>query len=1145
MKLPPQSTFSMAARALCLAAIFILSATAQDGPKPSANQDTVSKPPQTLELQKPISRQIQGGESHEYQIALEAGQYALVTIDQKSINIAIAALGPDGKSIYEEDVTASGELENASLIASVAGLYRIRLTAPDKASPAGEYEIKLAEIQTATDAQRSRVAADRAMGAAMAFYYQRTAESRRSAIQKCQEALENWRAVKDAKSESIALGTIGLIYKELGEKQKALEFLNQALAVARAAGDQLEEARVLDHLGSTYENFGDKKQALDLFKQALPLWRRNQNRNGELRSLNGMAMCLAWLGEKREAITYFEQALVISRELHSPAVEATLLGNMGVTYGQLGDYQKELELENTELAIQRRLNMRYNESITLNNIGTVYSNLGDYQKAMDNYTAALNIAREMGAPQDEAIDLNNVAWIYGASGDFDNALKYYLQSVDILRKAKDTWRLATSLTNLGATYSDLHQYEKALEIYQESLGLNRTEGNRNGEGNTINNMAFAYGKLGDKPKSLDFYLQGLAIFRTLQDKSLLAQSLRNVGAVYRVVGEREKALAHLNESIEVSKALGDRRGGAEALGQIAHVELDQGDLAAARKHSDEALATFDSLRSTITNPRLRAWFSTAGRKVRETNLQVLVELHRQQPSAGYDAAAMVAAENMRARSLLELLGQSQAKIREGVDTALLEREASLRQTIAFKARQQQRLLAGSHTNDQAAAAANELDSLTHEYDQLQSAIREKSPAYAALTTPVSLSLSDIQQNVLDQQTLLLEYALGEDKSFLFAVTPQSISIFELPKRETVETAARSVYDLLTASSRTVESETPQQKIARVKRAQADYSEAAAKLSHLLLDPVASQLESKRLLIVAEGALQYIPFTGLPDPAVKPSGQPQPLIAGHEIVTAPSASVLSLIRSDVSHRPPAEKLVAVLADPVFDKDDARVAQRGKSASGSVAPAVAADLLRSSAESGLQQFARLRFSRQEADRIARLAQSSGKLTALDFAASRTTATSQELGQYRIIHFATHGIINNQHPDLSGLVLSLVNEKGEAIDGFLRLNDVYNLKLRADLVVLSACQTALGKEMAGEGLIGLTRGFVYAGAPRVVASLWQVDDRVTAELMGNFYQAMLIGNERPTAALRSAQLAIARTKGWESPYYWAAFTLQGEWR
>ena len=264
------------------------------------------------------------------------------------------------------------------------------------------------------------------------------------------------------------------------------------------------------------------------------------------------------------------------------------------------------------------------------------------------------------------------------------------------------------------------------------------------------------------------------------------------------------------------------------------------------------------------------------------------------------------------------------------------------------------------------------------------------------------------------------------------------------------------------------------------------------------------------------------------------------------MTAPSASVLALIRADVSRRTPAEKALAVLADPVFDLDDSRIAQRGKSVLPSTASKAApSDATRSGSESGVQRFERLRFSRREAEQIARLVNGREKFTALDFDASRTTATSADLAQYRIVHFATHGIINNQHPELSGLVLSLVNEQGEPVDGFLRLYDIYNLKLQAELVVLSACQTALGKDMAGEGLIGLTRGFVYAGVPRVVASLWRIDDRVTAELMQNFYSAMLTRGRRPAAALRAAQLAMWKTTGWESPYYWAAFTLQGEWK
>ena len=194
-----------------------------------------------------------------------------------------------------------------------------------------------------------------------------------------------------------------------------------------------------------------------------------------------------------------------------------------------------------------------------------------------------------------------------------------------------------------------------------------------------------------------------------------------------------------------------------------------------------------------------------------------------------------------------------------------------------------------------------------------------------------------------------------------------------------------------------------------------------------------------------------------------------------------------------------------------------------------------------------FVRLRFSRAEADAIARLAPEGQRLEAVDFVANRATATSAELSEYRIVHFATHGLVNSQHPELSGIVLSLVDKKGEPQNGFLRLYEIYNLKLNADLVVLSACQTALGKEIKGEGLIGLTRGFMYAGAPRVVASLWRIDDRATAELMTRFYSGMLKDKLRPAAALRAAQVSLlqGQDKRWAAPHYWAAFTIQGEWK
>jgi len=319
------------------------------------------------------------------------------------------------------------------------------------------------------------------------------------------------------------------------------------------------------------------------------------------------------------------------------------------------------------------------------------------------------------------------------------------------------------------------------------------------------------------------------------------------------------------------------------------------------------------------------------------------------------------------------------------------------------------------------------------------------------------------------------------------------------------------------------------------------------------------------VIVADGALQYIPFAALPAPSLGNDGgrnsgtDPQPLIVEHEIVSLPSASTLATLRRETAGRKPAEKALAVLADPVFTDDDTRVSrnvskagakEKTRSADSDETDIASRQITRSGLETGVigaeGAFGRLLSTRREATAISALVPERERMQALDFEASRTTALRPELGEYRIVHFATHGLLNNVHPELSGIVLSLVDEAGRQQDGFLRLQDIYNLKLQAELVTLSACQTGLGKEIKGEGLIGLTRGFMYAGAPRVVASLWKVDDRATSELMKRFYQGML-GPEalRPAGALRQAQLSIWKQKQWQAPYYWAAFVLQGEWK
>jgi CHAT domain-containing protein len=374
--------------------------------------------------------------------------------------------------------------------------------------------------------------------------------------------------------------------------------------------------------------------------------------------------------------------------------------------------------------------------------------------------------------------------------------------------------------------------------------------------------------------------------------------------------------------------------------------------------------------------------------------------------------------------------------------------------------------------------------------------------------------------LLDGDTAMLFLSLGSDESFGWLLTRAGLRSYRLPARANVEALARRAYAELSVNDPSAG------------------RKAVAELGRILLSPIAGRLQDRRLVVVAEGALAYIPFSVLPLPS---SGEM--LMTDHEIVDLPSASALATVRKELRQRHPAPNAVAVFADPVFRADDPRVA--GAAGSAAAHDGSLSDVERSARQSGVMTFDRLAATRREADTIVALAGRAHSLEALDFGASREAATSPALAGYRIVHFASHMLLNSRHPELSGIVLSLVDPKGEPRNGFLQVHEIFNLRLHADLVVLSGCQTALGTDVRGEGLVGPVRAFMYAGAPRVVASLWKVPDRATAKLMQELYAAMLERHLTPAAALRRAQLALRNDPQWSAPYHWAGFVMQGDWR
>lgn len=955
------------------------------------------------------------------------------------------------------------------------------------------------------------------------FAQQGTKDSYQKAIEKFEQARVLSRTTGDRRTEARATGNIGLMYSWMGEKERALEYYTQALPIAREIKDVRTEAFFLTKIGLVYYSRGETSKALKHHEQALPLTRTAGDRLLEAEVLHNIALAQDILGEKRKALGFHIQAKEIAREV--------------------GD--------------------RNGEAVTLGSIANMHAELGEPEKALDSFTQALALFRALKDRGGEAGTLNNLANLYLGLGKPQEAVDYFQQALALYLAIEDQWNAAEVMGNIANAFSDLGNKSSALDYYVKALAVHRQLGNRPSEASALSNIGRIYSITGPVEKAIDYNKQALEIQRAVGNRRNEAYTLSNLAGDYERLGRREEALDLYKQSLTLKIATEDRGGQATTLHAIAVLERNRGNLKEAKKQIEDALAIVESLRARIANEQLRSSYYATVQGIHEFYIDLLMRMHKENASAGLDAEALTASERARARALLETLAEAKADIRQGVDPQLLDRERALQKQLNDKAQEQMQILGAAHTQEQARTITRQVETLTAELQQAESRIKQNSPRYAALTQPRPLSLKEIQTQVLDADTLLLEYSLGEERSYLWAVTSTSITSYELPKRDEIENSARELYGLLTdANQRSSEladlrSGNNQTKKTQSKGGQVPLrsTTAATRLANMVLAPAAAQLKKKRLLIVADGALQYIPFGALPTPTLASVEKNyHPLILEHEIVTLPSASTLAVLRQETKDRTAAPEILAVFADPVFEREDHRVKHANRtseSADKTQSPGseLPVSLQRAMNDTGVRddrrKIPRLPGTREEARQILALVPAGNSKQALDFNASRQTAISGELSKYRYVHFATHGFLDSLHPELSGIVLSMVDEDGKSQDGFLRAHEVFNLKLPADLVVLSACQTGLGKEVRGEGLVGLTRGFMYAGAPRVVVSLWNVNDQATAELMGRFYRGMLKDKLRPAAALRAAQVSLMKEKKWQSPFYWAAFTLQGEWR
>jgi CHAT domain-containing protein/Tfp pilus assembly protein PilF len=875
-----------------------------------------------------------------------------------------------------------------------------------------------------------------------------------------------------------------------------------------------------------------RRKSIVKYFEALPIWRALGNRLGEADALYSAAYVYDLLAEERQSLNHYSQALQLYESLQDLRSVARTLSSMGEVYSTFGEKQKALEYLERALHLRQVVADRAGEAYTLNNLGTFANDIGKPQKGFEYLSRSVSIAHSLGERKAEAYAHRGLGIVYYTMGEDEDSLREFNLALDLSRDVGDSQLQATCLHNIGSLYNSSGNYLRALDLLNQALVLRRTTGDRNGQAFTLNQLGAVYDKIDNKRReALVYYEQALPITREVDDRQAEAQTLYYMGKTYNSLGEREKAFEHFGQALRLFRLIRDVRGEAFALEGIARAERDSGDLTGALSRIESAIDLIEQLRDGITGPDWRSSFTASGRELYELEVNVLMELHRMNPGEGYMAKAFAVSERARARSLFELLAEQRAGIPHKIDPTLVERERALGQLLKDKAEYQMRLLSSSHTPGQAAAADEEIARLKAEHQEVMAKIRAMSPHYAELlhlqSQPITLPV--IQKDLQRDDTVLLEYFLGEEKSYLWLVSGSSLDGFELPGREGIETTASTVIGLL-AEHGTAE----------------EFEIRAANLSRILLGPAAAWLGRRRLVFVTDGVLEYLPFATLPAPEASASPRRyMPLVIEHEVINLPSASIILALRTQLAGRAAAPKQVAVLADPVFRADDARVHRRvgannveGVNLHNSASPLI------SLVKSGVD-FKRLLGSRTEAELILSLVPRGSALAALDFEASIATAMSARLRDYKIVHFATHGFFNPTRPELSGLVLSLVDKNGSEQKGFLSIPQVFDMSLRSDLVVLSGCQTGLGKQVKGEGLIALTRGFMYAGSPRVVSSLWAIPDDATAQLMGRFYRAMLRNGLRPGAALREAQVSMIGEARWGAPHQWGGFVINGDWR
>ena len=982
------------------------------------------------------------------------------------------------------------------------------------------------------------------------------------------------RLVPNSLDVAASLHNLGNVASDRGDFRAAHDYSSRALAIReRLVPNSLDVAASLHHLGNLARERGDLPAAQDYSSRAFAIRDRlAPNSVSVASSLVSLGSIVRARGDLPKAQELMTRALTIYERLAPDSLNTVItINNLASVSYDRGDLQTAQDLYTRAIAIyERRFPNSLNLATSLHGLGTIYSVRGEFQMAQDAYARALTI-RERLAPNSLAVAgvLHNLGFVARDRGDLHAAQDYYARALAIReRLGPDSLMVADTLNNLGGVASARGDLDTAQDYHGRALAIReRLAPDSLGVAFSLHNLGNNLRDRGELQAAQDYHSRALAIRERLAPNSLtVASSLNSLGIILRLRGEFEPARDHHSRALAIRERLASGSPAtADSLNDLGVVAYLRGDLRVAQDYHSRALAIrerltpnsldiaeslgdlgnlalkerrFSDARSLLT--RAVDIIENQRRQILSTEARAFLVAKHSEPYSGLLRAslglndlpaAFTTVERARARSLLDLLTEANINVQQGIEPALKQREQAAHARIAWIQRALMEVHSQAPPDTKKIAQLEErLRQVEREREQIETETRQTHPRYAEIQYPTPLGLKALQ-DFLDQQTVLLEYALGEERSFLFVVTSTDSFVAELPPVAALSERVKQLRETLI--SRPQRSTVP------------TYIEQARSLHRLLIEPAGKSLKGKQqLVIVPDGILHYLPFEVLLSSgeqrsltAIAPSRWPY-LVRDHALSYVPSATVLASLHRSRQTRPAQEKALLAFADPSY---------------GATEP-TGTNPIRSAVRSAFGEATPWRLeplpnSREEANRIAALYPQAKVRVFLQQEAREENVKSETLlNEFRFVHFAAHGLLNETKPQYSGLVLSLPDRQSSVVDrqsedGLLQVYEIFDLKLNADLVVLSACETGLGKEVKGEGLVGLTRAFLYAGTPSVVVSLWKVSDRSTAELMVSFYQYLKNGKVNKAEALRQAQLKLIREGRYAQPYYWAPFILVGE--